>query len=57
VQTGIQKDGWVEILAGLQPGERIVADGTNRVRPNDPVSVAGAGQRTRAAATSQLNAG
>lgn len=27
VQTGLQQDGWVEITAGLQGGERIAADG------------------------------
>jgi membrane fusion protein (multidrug efflux system) len=41
IGTGLRQDGWVEITSGLQPGQRIVADGTNRVRPNDPVQVAG----------------
>lgn len=27
VQTGLQQDGWVEITAGLQGGERVAADG------------------------------
>lgn len=43
IQTGVRADGWVEVLSGLKPGDRIVADGTNRVRPNDPVTIAGAG--------------
>jgi membrane fusion protein (multidrug efflux system) len=41
IQAGIRQDGFVEVLAGLSPGQRIVGDGTNRVRPNDPVSIAG----------------
>jgi membrane fusion protein (multidrug efflux system) len=43
VQTGVRQGGFVEVLAGLQPGERVVADGTNRIRPNDPVRLAGPG--------------
>lgn len=43
VQTGLTQNGFVEICAGLQPNDRIVADGTNRVRPNDPIRIAGAG--------------
>lgn len=43
VQTGLRQDGLVEITSGLKPGERIVADGTNRVRPNDPIRIAGGG--------------
>jgi membrane fusion protein (multidrug efflux system) len=45
VTAGLRQDGWIEILAGLQPGQQIVADGTNRVRPNDPVQVVGGLQR------------
>jgi membrane fusion protein (multidrug efflux system) len=43
VRTGVRADGFVEVLSGLQAGDRIVSDGTNRVRPNDPISIAGAG--------------
>jgi membrane fusion protein (multidrug efflux system) len=43
VQTGVRQGGFVEVLAGLQPGDRVVADGTNRIRPNDPVRIGGPG--------------
>jgi membrane fusion protein, multidrug efflux system len=39
VQTGAHDAGMIEIRAGLAPGERIVADGLNRLRPNQPVRV------------------
>ncbi|OYX35304.1 MAG: hypothetical protein B7Y99_04120 [Caulobacterales bacterium 32-69-10] len=46
IQTGLRQDGLVEILSGLAISDRIVADGTNRIRPNDPVSLVGqAGRR------------
>jgi len=44
IQTGVRQGGWVEVLAGLDTGDRVVADGTNRVRPNDPISIVGGGQ-------------
>jgi len=37
VETGLRVEGDVEITAGLQPGDRIVAVGTNRVQAGDPV--------------------
>jgi len=42
VGAGLRQDGMVEITQGLRLGDRIVADGTNRIRPNDPIRVAGA---------------
>ena len=46
--------GFVEILDGLKAGDRVVADGLNRIQPNAPVSVgrpgARAGRRPAAAA-------
>ena len=42
VQTGARQDGFVEVVGGLQPRERIVADGLNRITPGQPVRVAGA---------------
>lgn len=41
VDTGVSQDGWVEIRGGLKPGERIVADGLNRIQNNQPVRVGG----------------
>ncbi len=43
VETGARQTGRVEIVSGVRAGERIVADGLNRVNPNQPVRIAGAG--------------
>jgi membrane fusion protein (multidrug efflux system) len=43
VEVGVRQGGLVEIVSGLQPGQRIVAEGLNRVNPNQPVRIAGAG--------------
>jgi len=39
VLTGAHDKGLIEIRAGLALGERVVADGLNRLRPNQPVRV------------------
>ncbi|WP_224199738.1 MULTISPECIES: efflux RND transporter periplasmic adaptor subunit [Pacificimonas] len=38
IETGLRQDGQVEVLGGLQAGDRIVADGTVKVRDDSPVS-------------------
>lgn len=38
VDTGLTSGGFVEIRSGVKPGERIVADGLNRVQDGAPVS-------------------
>lgn len=44
VRRGVNEGGYVEILEGLAAGDRIVANGVNRVQPNAPVRIAsGAG--------------
>ena len=43
VETGAVENGYVEIVSGLNANEQIVAGGLNRIQPNAPVSVAGAG--------------
>lgn len=43
VVAGADDTGFVEIKSGLQPGEKIVADGINRVSPGQTVRLAGAG--------------
>ncbi|MBJ7448589.1 MAG: efflux RND transporter periplasmic adaptor subunit [Brevundimonas sp.] len=43
VEAGAVEGGFVEIISGLNAGDRIVASGLNRIQPNAPVTVAGAG--------------
>ncbi|MDB5424951.1 MAG: secretion protein HlyD [Phenylobacterium sp.] len=55
VITGVRQDGYVEITEGVKAGDRIVADGLNKIQPGQPVRIAGqrppgpAGRRTPAA--------
>ena len=44
VVTGARQQGFVEIREGVTAGERLVADGLNKIQPNQPVRVAGAGR-------------
>jgi membrane fusion protein (multidrug efflux system) len=39
VHTGRRRPGEVEILEGLSAGERVVVEGTQKVRPGQPVEV------------------
>lgn len=41
--TGKRQQGFVEILEGVRVGDRIVADGLNKVQPGQPVRIAGQG--------------
>jgi membrane fusion protein (multidrug efflux system) len=41
VVTGLRQDNFVEILEGVQPGERIVADGLNKVQSGQAIRVVG----------------
>lgn len=43
VETGAVEGGFVEILTGLSNGDRVVGSGLNRIQPNAPVRVGGAG--------------
>jgi len=43
IVTGIRQDDIVEVLDGVQPGDRIVADGLNRLQPGQPIRVTGGG--------------
>lgn len=52
VLAGVRQDGFVEIREGLAPGERIVADGLNKIQPGQAVRPAGA-QRAGPGAASQ----
>ncbi len=57
VETGSVEGGFVEILSGLNVGDRIVGSGLNRIQPGAPVRVAGQGGgqggRRQAAASAQ----
>jgi membrane fusion protein (multidrug efflux system) len=48
VLTGARQDGFVELRDGVQAGDRVVADGLNKVLPGQPVRVVG-GSSVRAA--------
>lgn len=41
VRTGAVEGGFVEIVSGVAAGERIVANGLNRIQPNSPVNTGG----------------
>ena len=45
IETGAVEGGFVEILSGVEPGDRIVGSGLNRIQPGAPVTVAGQGTR------------
>lgn len=50
VEAGSVENGFVEILSGLNAGDRVVATGLNRIQPGSPVTVAGAPARRAGAA-------
>jgi membrane fusion protein (multidrug efflux system) len=39
VRTGRRRPGEVEILEGLQPGDLVITEGTQKARPGQPVTV------------------
>jgi membrane fusion protein (multidrug efflux system) len=41
IVTGLRQDDLVEVLDGVQAGDRVVADGLNRLQPGQPIRVAG----------------
>lgn len=43
ILTGLRQQGFVEITDGVKPGERIVADGLNKIQPGQPVRLARSG--------------
>ena len=49
VKLGIRQAGLVEIVSGLKPGERVVAEGLQKVRPGAKVKATPAGMATTAA--------
>jgi len=53
IVTGLRQQGFVEITDGVKAGDRIVADGLNKIQPGQPVRVGG-GQRPAAAGAPEL---
>ncbi len=45
VEPGAVEGGFVEIVSGLSANDRVVGSGLNRIQPNAPISVAGAGDQ------------
>jgi membrane fusion protein (multidrug efflux system) len=43
IEPGAVENGFVEILSGVETGERIVGSGLNRIQPGAPISPAGEG--------------
>ncbi len=41
VKVGARQDGMIEIVSGLEPGTKIIADGLNRVQPDQAIKLAG----------------
>jgi membrane fusion protein (multidrug efflux system) len=39
VETGRRRPGEVEILEGLEPGERVITEGTQKARPGQQVEI------------------
>jgi multidrug efflux pump subunit AcrA (membrane-fusion protein) len=42
VTLGITTEGWVEVMAGLTEGDRVVVSGHSNLRPGVPVQVSSA---------------
>lgn len=51
VRLGERRDGKVEILEGVKPGERIVVDGTGKLRPGLKIDAQAAPASANATAT------
>ena len=49
VETGAVEGGFVEIVSGLNAGDRVVGSGLNRIQPGAPIRVAGGAPRGAAA--------
>ena len=49
VRIGARETEFVELTQGVRVGERVVADGLNRIQPNQPLQIAGAAPPAKAA--------
>jgi membrane fusion protein, multidrug efflux system len=45
VQTGLEADGWVEIIDGLSTGEQVVIEGQQQLKTGTPVKIQTAGNK------------
>jgi membrane fusion protein (multidrug efflux system) len=54
IVAGLRQQGFVEITDGVKLGDRIVADGLNKIQPGQPVRVGGPGARPAAAGVPEL---
>lgn len=57
IEAGQRSGGFVEVLSGLAAGDRVVAEGVNRVRPGAPVRIAPVAQAPVAGAAGPLEQG
>ena len=39
VETGVSRDGDVQVLSGLEPGQRLIVTGQHQVTPNSRIQV------------------
>lgn len=53
IVTGLRQQGFVEITEGVKPGDRIVADGLNKIQPGQPVRVASGARPASAPASAR----
>ncbi len=56
IVTGLRQQGFVEITDGVKPGDRIVADGLNKIQPGQPVRVASGDQPASAPPSARTSA-
>jgi len=53
VTTGAGSEGVVELKGGVKAGDRLVADGLNRLQDGQPISIAGGGRPAKGVGTSR----
>jgi membrane fusion protein, multidrug efflux system len=53
IKLGTRREGVVEVISGLKPGDRVVVEGTVKLHPGDHIVEAGAGSGAAAATPAQ----
>ncbi len=48
IESGIEAGGRIQVVRGLQPGQKVVVTGNEKLKPDMPVRVAGAGKKKTA---------